>query len=66
MRQGWVSDSPAPARCTLRRLVQRIYRHMPVSYQWFERLALSTLVPVLVAARRVWLGTKRPAGRRAG
>jgi hypothetical protein len=29
--------------------VQRIYRHMPNSYQWFERLALGTLVPVLVA-----------------
>jgi len=28
--------------------VQRIYRHMPNSYQWFERLALGTLVPVLV------------------
>ena len=49
MRQGGASDSPPTARCTLRRLVQRIYRHMPNSYQWLERLALGTLVPVLAA-----------------
>jgi len=31
--------------------VQRLYRHMPNSYQWFERLVLGTLVPMLVANR---------------
>ena len=44
MRQGGASDSPPTARCTLRRLVQRIYRHMPNSYQYVERVALSTFV----------------------
>ena len=40
--------------------MQRIYRHMPNSYQWLERLALGTLVPVLCQSNNRARSLQRP------